>query len=87
MGTKAYPPTAHFRELTLEEKAERLDIATDLLNLCQFWRGGPSAEQLGGRLPDGNGSPTPDLSGKGQDLAEAVGQNTPDPRSDGRRVG
>jgi hypothetical protein len=41
METKAYPPTARFRELSAEEKAARLDASADLLNLLQFWRGDP----------------------------------------------
>jgi hypothetical protein len=36
-----YPPTGRFSELTPLERATRLEVAEDLLNVLQFWRGDP----------------------------------------------
>ena len=36
-----YPTTVMFRELPPEEQAIRLETATDMLELCRFWRGDP----------------------------------------------
>jgi hypothetical protein len=36
-----YPPTRRFSELTPVERATRLEVAADLLNILQFWRGDP----------------------------------------------
>jgi hypothetical protein len=41
MDGRAYPPTGRFWELTSAERETRLDVATDLLNALQFWRGDP----------------------------------------------
>ena len=41
MEGHAYPPTGRFWQLTPAEQATRLDVAEDLLNILQFWRGDP----------------------------------------------
>jgi len=41
MEGRVYPPTGRFSELTLLERKTRLDVAADLLNILQFWRGDP----------------------------------------------
>ena len=38
---RAYPPTAHWRELTPADLAIRLETADDLLNVMQWSRGDP----------------------------------------------
>ncbi len=41
MAGRAYPPTERFWQLTPVERATRLEVAADLLNILQFWRGDP----------------------------------------------
>lgn len=41
MRGKKYPRMARWRRLTPLEQAERLDVAADLLESLQFWRGDP----------------------------------------------
>jgi hypothetical protein len=41
MEGKAYPPTKRFRELTRQEKRERMETSADLLNVLQWNRGDP----------------------------------------------
>ena len=41
MAGRVYPPTGRFSALTLPERNTRLDVAEDLLNILQFWRGDP----------------------------------------------
>jgi hypothetical protein len=41
MEGRMYPPTGRFKELTPAERATRLEVAADLLNILQFWRGDP----------------------------------------------
>ena len=41
MEGRAYPPTERFWQRSPIERATRLEVAADLLNLLQFWRGDP----------------------------------------------
>jgi hypothetical protein len=41
MEGRMYPPTGRFKELTPAERATRLEVAEDLLNILQFRRGDP----------------------------------------------
>lgn len=41
MQGHTYPPMGSYWELTPAEQDTRLDVAMDLLNALQFWRGDP----------------------------------------------
>jgi hypothetical protein len=41
MEGRVYPPTGRFWELTPVERKTRLDVAEDLLQILQYWRGDP----------------------------------------------